>query len=95
MSKFVLVESKGRGRPRENRGDKSGNVRVTVTCVEHEGNITRTFTVANARVSHVATALRTALEKGRVRRPYKAVAVVAPVPEAVAVTAPEVVAAAS
>ena len=94
MSKFVLVESKGRGRPRENRGDKSGNVRVTVTCVEHEGNITRTFTIANARVSHVATALRTALEKGRVRRPHK-VAAVAPVPEAVAVTAPEVVAAAS
>jgi hypothetical protein len=91
MSKFVLVESKGRGRPRENRGDKSGNVRVTVTCVEHEGNITRTFTIANARVSHVATALRTALEKGRVRRPHK----VAPVPEAVAVAAPETVAAAS
>jgi hypothetical protein len=74
MAKFVLVESKGRGRPRENRGDKSGNVRVTVTCVEHEGNITRTFTVADARVSHVANALREALEKGRVRRPEKAAA---------------------
>jgi len=71
MSKFTLVESLGRGRPRSNTGDKTGNVRVTITCVEHEGNITRTFTVADARVSHVANALRTALEKGRVRRPFK------------------------
>jgi hypothetical protein len=85
MSKFTLTDSKGRGRPRENRGDKTGAVRVTLAIPGVKGNITRSFTVADAKVSAVSKVLVAAFERGRLRQPEKPVktAGVPPVPEAV------------
>lgn len=104
MSKFTLTDSKGRGRPRENRGDKTGAVRVTLAIPGVEGNMTRSFTVANAKVSAVSKVLVAAFERGRLRQPEKPVkaapvaatapVAVPPVPEAVADPAPEAVASA-
>jgi hypothetical protein len=61
--KFTQVDGGGRGRPRTNTGDKTGNVRITISLPGVEGNITRTLTVEEARVSEVYRALRESFVK--------------------------------
>ena len=53
MAKLNLVNGGDRGRPRTNRKDGRGNVRVAITLPSNEGNISRTFTVANATVTEI------------------------------------------
>ena len=55
MLKFKLIDGKGRGRPRTNKSDKKGNVRVScsLTGESAKGNLTRTFTVKDMTVCEV------------------------------------------
>jgi hypothetical protein len=94
MSRFTLVESKGRGRPRENRSDLTGQVRIAVVLSGYTGNITRSFTVKDAKVSAVSKALVAALASGKVR-PVVKPATVPPVPASAKGTKAEAVASAS
>ncbi len=55
--KLTLVPSLNRGAPRTNKRDTRGIVRVTVTLPSVEGNISRTFSVANATVTEVLNTL--------------------------------------
>lgn len=59
MIKFKTIDSKGRGRPRSNKSDKKGNVRVSCSLVgaAAAGNVTRSFTVSNMSVTDVYTML--------------------------------------
>lgn len=57
MSKLTLVPSLNRGAPRTNKRDARGQVRVSITLPTSEGNISRTFSVANATVTEVLNAL--------------------------------------
>jgi len=67
MSKFTLVESLGRGRPRTNTSDLTGNVRIMFSLAGYEGNCARGITVADAKVSAVYKAVVAALESGKIR----------------------------
>jgi hypothetical protein len=62
LAKFVQVNGGDRGRPRTNKGDKSGNVRITVAMPGTEGNMTRSLTV-EGKVSEVYNALLTLVKK--------------------------------
>lgn len=43
--KFPRIDGGDRGRPRTNKGDKTGPVRISVTMTGVEGNMSRTLTV--------------------------------------------------
>jgi hypothetical protein len=55
MVKFKTIDSKGRGRPRANKSDKKGHVRVSCALVgaAAAGNVTRSFTVKDMTVTAV------------------------------------------
>lgn len=61
MKKFALVDGGDRGRPRINTGDKTGNVVIMISQRNVEGNITRSLTVADAKVSEVFKAIKETL----------------------------------
>lgn len=61
MAKFTRVDGGDRGRPRTNKGDKTGNVRITVTMPGAEGNISRSLTVSDAKVSEVYKQIESSL----------------------------------
>lgn len=63
MKKFVQVDGGDRGRPRTNKGNKKGNVRITVSMPGVEGNITRTLSIQEATVTEVFTAIQDTLVK--------------------------------
>jgi hypothetical protein len=60
--KFPRVDGGDRGRPRTNKGDKTGSVRVLVSLTNGEGNITRSLTVSG-QVSKVFAAIESAIVK--------------------------------
>ena len=60
MTKFKRVDGGDRGRPRTNKGDKQGSVRITVAMPSEEGNITRSLTV-EGKVSTVFKAVQEAI----------------------------------
>lgn len=63
MTKFVRSTRGASGRPRTNKGDKSGTVRVVVLMPGAEGNISRTLSIADAKVSEVFRAIAENLTK--------------------------------
>ena len=65
MANLTLIPASERGRPRLNKGDKTGTVRVTLTMPNADGNMTRTFSIANAKVSDVFTALTKGLKASK------------------------------
>jgi len=53
MAKFTRLNGGERGRPRINKGDKTGTVRIVVSMPGVDGNISRTISIADAKVSDV------------------------------------------
>lgn len=60
--KFAQVSGGDRGRPRTNKGDKQGNVRILIAMPGVEGNMTRSLTV-EGKVSEVFNAICSTLVK--------------------------------
>lgn len=60
--KFARIDGGDRGRPRTNKSDKSGAVRITITMPSEKGNMTRSLTV-QGKVSEVFKALQETLVK--------------------------------
>jgi hypothetical protein len=61
--KFTQVDGGKRGAPRTNTSDKTGSVRIVITMPSNEGNISRSLTIADAKVSEVYKALQETLVK--------------------------------
>jgi len=59
LTKFNRVGADGRGRPRTNKANRKGVVRlvVSLTGEQMKGNITRTISFADATVSDVFSAI--------------------------------------
>jgi hypothetical protein len=53
---FTRLKS-GRGRPRFYTSNKSGNVRITITLPGEQGNISRTLTFSDTKVTEVYSAI--------------------------------------